>query len=35
MTTDIELDCLGCPACGLGYTGFPGMEDSEILEIDT
>jgi transposase len=30
----IELDCPHCPDCGLGYTDFPGTEDSEILEID-
>ena len=30
----IELDCPHGPNCGLGYTDFPGTEDSELIEID-
>lgn len=30
----VEIDAPQCPNCGLGFSSFPGTEDSEVLEID-
>ena len=30
----IEIDSPQCPSCGLGFTDFPGSEDSDVLEIE-
>lgn len=30
----IEIDSPHCQSCGLGFTDFPGTEDSEVLEIE-
>lgn len=33
-TLDLPQDQRSCPCCGLPYQGFPGTEDSEILEVE-
>ena len=30
----VEIDAPQCPNCGLGFSAFPGTEDSEVLEIE-
>jgi transposase len=30
----VELESPKCPSCGLGFSEFPGTEDSEVLEIE-
>src|SRR5450631_4190802 len=30
----VELDSPQCPSCGLGFSTFPGTDDSEVLEIE-
>lgn len=30
----VEIDVPQCPNCGLGFSIFPGTEDSEVLEIE-
>jgi transposase len=30
----VELDSPQCPACGAPLSGFPGTDDSEVLEIE-
>lgn len=30
----VEIDSPHCQSCGLGFTDFPGTEDSEVLEIE-
>ena len=30
----VEIDAPQCPNCGLGFSTFPGTEDSEVVEIE-